>query len=179
MRALHRVGWIGLTLVGAFMLFAVASDLAADHRSGIPVDHTGTFAKLAGQDFTSLSRSAPGAAHYVTTLEVGYALHELTFAALFLAIVLIPLRRSRRWAWWSCWAAMIANVGYLATFGVHDRTIFARSLVAVVAVPVLLAMCAPAIFTSRGRTVVDQPSLPAPAVGSGTCDASREAMGTV
>jgi hypothetical protein len=31
----------------------------------------------------------------VTQLEYGYALHELTFAVLFLAIVAIPFRRRR------------------------------------------------------------------------------------
>lgn len=44
-RILHRVGWIGLTLVGALMLFAVASDLAADHRSGLPTDDVGLTAR--------------------------------------------------------------------------------------------------------------------------------------
>jgi hypothetical protein len=147
-RVLHRVGWIGLTLVGALMLFAVASDLANDRKSGLPVDHAGTFAKLAGQPFAQLRASSSGVARYVTDLEVGYALHELTFAALFLVLVLIPLRRGQAWAWWGCWAVMIANVGYAVTFGAHDSTILARSLVAVIAVPVFLVLCAPTALSS-------------------------------
>jgi hypothetical protein len=146
-RLLHRIGWIGLTLVGALMVFAVASDLAADYKTGIPSDHAGTFSKLAGQPFAAVS---PGVARYVTNLEVGYALHELTFALLFLVLVLIPLRRGRAWAWWACWAVMIANIGYTATFGVHDSTILTRSLIADIAVPVFLLLCAPTALR-RGR----------------------------
>jgi hypothetical protein len=145
-RTLHRIGWIGLTVVGALMVFAVASDLAADHRTGLPSDHAGTFTRLAGEPFAALRSASPGAARYTTTLEVGYALHELTFAALFLAIVLIPLRRRENWAWFACWAVMIATVGYAASFGRHDPAILGRSLGAAIAVPVLLLLCAPAVF---------------------------------
>lgn len=53
----------------------------------------------------------------MTTLEAGYALHE---AMLFLAVVLVPLRRRQRWAWWACWSLMIAEVGYLVTIAEHD-----------------------------------------------------------
>jgi len=89
-KVLHRVGWIGLTLIGAFLLFAVANDLRADHGTGLPVDHTGAFAAVAGQSFDTVRQSTPGVARYITTMEVGYALHELTFVVLFLALVLIP-----------------------------------------------------------------------------------------
>jgi hypothetical protein len=150
-RLLHRVGWIGLTLIGALMLFAVASDLAADRQTGIPGDHSGTYAKLAGHPFADLVSSSPGVARYVTNLEVGYALHELTFAVLFLVLVLVPLRRGQRWAWFTGWAVMIANIGYTATFGGHDSTIFTRSLVADIAVPVLLLLCAPTVFSPSRR----------------------------
>ena len=42
------VVWALLLILGAFFLFAVASDLAADARSGIHNDHVGTFRSLAG-----------------------------------------------------------------------------------------------------------------------------------
>jgi hypothetical protein len=141
------------------MLFAVASDLAADHRTGLPSDHAGTFTDLAGQAFGSVVAASPGVARYVTNLEVGYALHELTFAVLFLVLVLVPLRRGNVWAWLACWAVMIANVGYTATFGFHDSTILGRSLVADVAVPVLLVLCAPTVF---GRRSTAAPAASAP-----------------
>lgn len=161
-RILHRVGWIGLTLVGALMLFAVASDLSGDHGSGLPTDHAGTFTKLAGRSFATVKAASPGVARYITNLEVGYALHELTFAALFLSVVLIPLRRGRAWAWWTCWAIMIANVGYAVTFGGHDSTILGRSLVAVIVVPILLALCAPTALRRPDRkpTVTAVPNDP-------------------
>jgi hypothetical protein len=37
-RVLHRVGWVGLALVAALLLFAVAADLIADRDSGLPSD---------------------------------------------------------------------------------------------------------------------------------------------
>lgn len=81
----------------------------------------------------------PGTARYITLLERGYALHELTFALLFLLIVAIPFRHRQRWAWWAAWTPMIANLGYTLTFGVHDHTILTRSLIVDIALPVLLA----------------------------------------
>jgi hypothetical protein len=94
-------------------------------------------------------------ARYITTMEVGYALHELTFVVLFLALVLIPLRRRQPWAWWTCWAVMIANLGYTFTIARHDSTIMTRSLIADIAVPVLLLLCAPAVFRRRGAARAD------------------------
>jgi len=147
----HRVGWIGLTLIAAFPLFAVANDLRANQSTGLPVDHTGAFTAVAGQSFDTVRQSTPGVARYITTMEVGYALHELTFVVLFLALVLIPLRRRQTWAWWTCWAIMIANLGYTFTIAHHDSTILTRSLIADIAVPVLLLLCTPAVF-ARPRT---------------------------
>ncbi|MBO0881465.1 MAG: hypothetical protein J2P17_14185 [Mycobacterium sp.] len=149
-KVLHRVGWIGLVLIAAFLLFAVANDLRADQGTGIPVDHAGAFTSIAGQSFDTVRQSTPGVARYVTTVEVGYALHELTFVVLFLALVLIPLRRRQAWAWWTCWAIMIANLGYTVTIARHDSTILTRSLIADIAVPVLLLLCAPAVFRPSG-----------------------------
>src|SRR5690349_15506911 len=56
-KVLHRVGWIGLTLIAAFLLFAVANDLRADHSTGLPVDHTGAFTAVAGQSFDAVRQS--------------------------------------------------------------------------------------------------------------------------
>ena len=104
----HTASWIGLLLLGAFNVFAVAADLAADAGTGLPSDHTGTFTKLAGTSWASFKTARPGAAHYITLLGRGYALHELVFALLFLIIVAVPLRTRQWWAWWACWSVMIA-----------------------------------------------------------------------
>jgi hypothetical protein len=139
-----------LTVIAAFLLFAVVNDLRADSSTGIPVDHAGVFTTVAGRSFDAVKQSSPGVARYISTMEVGYALHELTFVALFLAVVLIPLRRRQPWAWWTCWAVMIANLGYTFTIAHHDSTILSRSLIADIAVPILLVLSAPAVF-ARSR----------------------------
>jgi len=143
------IAWVLLLLLGLFFLIAPAADLAGDARQGLPTDHQTTFTKLAGSNFANLKQSAPGTARYVTLLERGYALHELTFGLLFLAIVAVPFRRRERWAWWACWAVMVANLGYTLTFGQHDSTVLQRSLIGDIALPVLLLVSAPSFFSRR------------------------------
>lgn len=138
--------WVLLLLLGAFYLFAPISDLVADARTGLPSDHTGAFASIVGTPFDSVKQSSPRIASYITTLEVAYAVHELVFGILFLAILAIPFRRRQRWAWWACWAVMLANITYSLTFGRHDSTILYRSLVADILLPVLLLVHIPAFF---------------------------------
>ncbi len=46
---------------------------------------------------------------------------------------------------------MIANLGYTLTFGVHDPTILTRSLIADIALPVLLLTHIPAFFELTQR----------------------------
>lgn len=135
-----------LFLLDLFYVFGALSDLRSDAGSGLPVDHNGTFASVAGTSFTHLRAVAPGVAHYITVLESGYAWHELTFALLFLAVLVFPFRRRQRWAWWAAWIPMIANLGYTFTFGAHDSAILARSLIATIARPVLLLAHIPAFF---------------------------------
>ena len=146
----QTASWVGLILLGAFNLFAVASDLASDSSTGLPNDHTGTFSKLARTSWASFSAVHPGAAKYITLLERGYALHELVFAILFLVIVAIPLRARQWWAWWACWVVLIAYLGYTFTFGIHDSTILGRSLIGVIALPVLLLAQLGGLLRVRG-----------------------------
>lgn len=141
-----------LLLLGLFYVFGAISDLVADAGTGIPVDHRGAFIALAGSTFDYTQVTAPGTASYITTLEHGYALHELTFALLFIVILAIPFRRRRRWAWWAAWILMIANLGYTFTFGIHDPQILSRSLIADIALPVLLLAHIPAFF-GHGRAL--------------------------
>ncbi len=138
--------WALLLVLGAFFVFASLSDLTADARVGLPADHVGTFARLAGIPWGSAKHTASGLTRYVTLLEVAYAVHELVFALLYLVIVAIPFRRGARWAWWSCWAVMLANLTYSLTFGRYDSTILLRSLIADVALPVLLLLQIPVFF---------------------------------
>ncbi len=89
-------------------------------------------------------------ARYFTNLEYAYALHELVFALLFLAVVLVPFRRRERWAWAVCWATVTASVGYSLTFGTHDATVMRYRLVTDIGIPVLL-LAAPTFFTKPPR----------------------------
>ena len=140
--------WVLLLVLGAFFLFAAVSDLAADARTGLPTDHLAAFAQVTGSAWASAKQAAPGVTTYVTLLEYAYAVHELVFGILFVIIVAIPFRHRQRWAWWACWAVMLANVAYTLTFGRHDRTLLSRSLVADIVLPVLLVIYAPAFFLS-------------------------------
>jgi hypothetical protein len=140
------IAWVLLLLLGAFYLFAPISDLLADARTGLPSDHTGTFAGVVGMTWESAKQVAAGPAKYITLLEVAYAVHELVFGILFIVIVAIPFRQRKRWAWWVCWAVMLANVTYSLTFGRYDMKILYRSLIADIALPILLLIHIPAFF---------------------------------
>lgn len=148
------VAWILLILLGAFFLFAPLADLAADARVGLPSDHLGAFSAVAGSPWSAALQSSPHVAHYITMLEIAYAVHELVFGILFLAIVAISFRHRARWAWWAWWAVELANLTYTLTFGAHDTTILTRSLIALIALPVLLLVQAPAFFGKRAPVAV-------------------------
>jgi lysylphosphatidylglycerol synthetase-like protein (DUF2156 family) len=140
------VAWALLLVLGAFFLFAARSDLAADSRVGLPSDHLGTFRALAGLSWSAACQSSSALTHYITLLEAAYAIHELVFGALFLIIVAIPFRRRARSAWWACWVPLLATLAYALSFGTHDSAILARSLIALIGLPVLLLLQAPAFF---------------------------------
>ncbi len=141
-----KVAWALLLVLGAFFVVAAVSDLAADLRTGLPADHTAAFGQIVGSGWASATAPTPGLAHYITLLEIAYAVHELVFGLLFLVIVAIPFRRRMRWAWWACWVPLLANLSYSLTFGRHDSTLLARSLVGDVGLPSLLLIHVPAFF---------------------------------
>ncbi len=144
--------WVLMLALGALFVFASLSDLNADRGVGIPTDHTATFTTIAGAPFQSVKQASPQVATYITTLEVAYAVHELVFGILFLIILAIPFRRRMRWAWWACWAVMLAYITYSLTFGRHDATTLYRSLVADILLPILLLVHVPAFFGQRNRS---------------------------
>jgi hypothetical protein len=140
------VAWILLLLLGAFFLFASLSDLIADRGTGLPSDHQETFRVVTGMAWSTAQRSSPGITRYITLLEITYAVHELVFALLFLIIVAIPFRQRARWAWWACWVPMLANLTYSFTFAKYASTTLTYSLIADIALPVLLLLHVPAFF---------------------------------
>lgn len=140
------IAWIGLWLLGALFLFASLSDLLADIRTGLPSDHSGTFRNIVGTSWSSTQQMQSGITHYITLLETAYAVHELVFALLFLVIIALPFRRRARWAWGACWIPMLANLTYSLTFGRYDSMTLTYSLVADIALPLLLLIHLPAFF---------------------------------
>src|SRR5260370_19571690 len=147
------VAWVLLLLLGALFLFGSLSDLLADGRSGLPSDHLDAFSTISGVAWSSAKLSSSGITHYITSLEIAYAVHELVFGLLFLIIVAIPFRRRARWAWWACWVPMLANLTYTFAIGHYGTTTLVYSLIAYVALPVLLLIHIPALFGKSSQSL--------------------------
>jgi hypothetical protein len=146
------VAWILLLLLGVLFLFASLSDLLADVRTGLPSDHLEAFRAISGMTWSQAQVAAPGITHFVTELQIAYAVHELVFGVLFLIIVAIPFRQRARWAWWACWVPVLANLTYTFTIGHYGTTTLVYSLIADVALPVLLLLHIPAFFGRARRS---------------------------
>jgi hypothetical protein len=126
--------------------------LLADTRTGLPTDHLEAFRAISGMTWSQAQLTSPGITHFVTSLEIAYAVHELVFGVLFLIIVAIPFRQRARWAWWACWVPVLANLTYTITIGHYGTTTLIYSLIAVVALPILLLLHIPAFFGTSRRT---------------------------
>lgn len=151
LRGWRLAGWLLMMALAVFPALSAMLDLLADARTRLPADHSGTFTTLAGSSFAQVRATAPGIARYITLLERGYAVHELTFALLLTVIIAVPFRQGHRWALWAIWLALIADLGYTLTFGVYDHAILARALIVDFALPALLLAHLPVFFT-RPRT---------------------------
>jgi hypothetical protein len=127
----------------------------ADARTGLPSDHLEAFHTIAGVTWTSAKLASPKLTQYATLLEVIYAVHELVFGLLFLIIIAIPFRRRARWAWWACWVPMFANLTYTFAIAHYSTTTLVYSLIADVALPVLLLIHIPVFF---GKSTQHAPS---------------------
>lgn len=151
------VTWLMLLMLGVLLLLASLFDLLADASSGLPSDHLDAFRTLVGVTWSSAQHSSLAITHYITSLEIAYAVHELVFAFLFLIIVAIPFRRYARWAWWACWVPMLANLTYTFTLAHYSPTTLAYSLIADVALPALLLLQIPAFFLSHRERISEVP----------------------
>ena len=147
-----KIAWILLLVVAAFPVLAAVADLASVTSTGLPSDHLPAFAQITGTAWQSLRVSAPGVARYISLLEVAYAVHELVFGILFLAIVAIPFRSRQAWAWWASWVVLLADIGYSLTFARQDAVLLRRSLLVDITLPVLLLIQLPGFLGGRHRT---------------------------
>ncbi|HXR66445.1 MAG TPA: hypothetical protein VN729_11000 [Ktedonobacteraceae bacterium] len=143
------VSWILLFLLGVLFFLASIFDLLADIRTGLPSDHLEAFHALTGLTWSNAQQSTPQIVHYVTTLEITYAVHEMVFALLFLLIVTFPFRRRARWSWWACWVPMLANLTYTFALAHYSTTTLIYSLIADIALPILLLIHIPAFFRKQ------------------------------
>lgn len=146
------VAWSLLLLLGVFFLFASLSDLLADARTGLPSDHLEAFHIITGLTWANAQQLLPQITRYITLLEMTYAVHELVFGLLFLLIVLFPFRQRARWAWWACWIPMLANLTYSFAIAHYSTTTLIYSLIADIALPVLLLIHIPAFFGKAARS---------------------------
>lgn len=142
-----QVAWILLLLLGVLFVLASLLDLVSDARIGIPSDHLTAFQTITGLAWTNAKSSTTPITHFVTSLEVAYAVHELVFGLLFLLIVAIPFRRRARWSWWACWIPMLTNLTYTFTIAHYSSTTLVYSLIPDIALPVLLLVHIPAFFS--------------------------------
>jgi hypothetical protein len=158
-RSFYRVTWLLLLIAALLTVLFPLLDIAGTARTGLPSDHAAAYRTLAGHSFPGIQPTGP--TRYIRQLEYGYALHELTFALLFLVLVAIPVRTGQRWAWLACWLILIATVGYTITFAHYSTKTFAYSLVPDIAIPVLLLMQAPRFWKQNaGVTPAGQPAHP-------------------
>jgi hypothetical protein len=144
-----KVTWVLLVLLAVFPILAPIADLVGIAMNGIPSDHVPAFASISGSSWSGVKASSSGVAGFISQLETEYALHELVFGILFLMIVAVPFRRGERWAWFACWAVLIADIGYSLTLARHDAVLLRQSLIAVISLPVLLLVQAPRFFRRR------------------------------
>jgi hypothetical protein len=128
-------------------------DLIAAARGTLPSDHSSTFKVLTGTTLENAVRVQHSATRYATHMEIGYAVYELLFAALFLAVAVIPLRRGNRWAWWCCWLIIGPLAIFAARFGAHDSGNLSAAIVAVA-----IAVVALLVLRPRNGTRRDDPS---------------------
>lgn len=86
-------------------------------------------------------------------------MHELVFGLLFLLIVAIPFRRRARWAWGACWIPMLANLTYTFTIAHFSTMTLIYSLIADIALPILLLVHIPAFFGKASQSLRSAPSV--------------------
>ena len=156
-----RAGWVRpvallvVVAAGAFLAVGVVFDLLSHAVGKLPTDHGSTF-----RAFTEMTRQQAGAAAqpvtaYVTRAEAGYAVmncfspRAFSYAALFLVVAMIPLRRGQRWAWWCCWLLVFALAAFAALFGARNSLNLSASILIGVVVAI-------ALIALRLRTTVGQ-----------------------
>src|SRR5258705_363294 len=64
--AWQTTAWVLLLVLGGFYLFGATNDMIADGGAGIPTDHTGTFAAVAGTNWDLAQHTNPGTTAYIT-----------------------------------------------------------------------------------------------------------------
>ncbi len=127
-----------ILLGGAFLAIGAIFDLATDASGNLPDDHGATFKALTSLTWQQATAVAHPVTTYVTRAEAGYATYELLFGVLLLVVAAIPLRRGERWAWWCCWALVLAFTAFATLFGAHNTADLWAAIVAALLVALAL-----------------------------------------
>ena len=94
----HRISWIVLTALGAFVLFVSFVSAYRAYGGNYGIGGTAVGAVAAGRPQVLLAlRGIRGTS----------AAYAAAFSVLFLCIVLGPYKRGEAWAWWSLLAALV------------------------------------------------------------------------
>lgn len=143
-------------LGGVFLAIGAVFDLATDAAGNLPADHGATFKALTSLTWQQATAAAHPVTTYVTRAEAGYAAYELLFGVLLLVVAAIPLRRGERWAWWCCWALVLAFAAFATLFGVHNSA----DLWAAIVAGLLVALALIALLPTRKASEAAAPAQP-------------------
>ncbi len=155
MQRAQRVAWILPLIVGAgFVAWGAMAAALPNHLLGpggrpiLPAGYEG----FSGGSWSELARTAPTTAGYIAVLFRMYAIYNVVFGLMAIAITVTAFRRGERWAWW---ALLVGNAMALVSAMRYDWIVNAigpfelSEYLGLVLVCGALAVTAP--FTAMGR----------------------------
>lgn len=162
-RSTRRAAWVrpvALAIVllgGTFLAIGAVFDLVTDAAGQLPADHGATFKAVTSLTWQQATAVAHPVTPYITRAEAGYAAYELLFGVLFLIVAAIPLRRGERWAWWCCWAIVLAFAAFGTLFGAHNSANLGAAITAGLLVALALLALLPTGKAAEAAAPAESP----------------------
>ncbi len=123
MKPWRRVAWILVLLADAgFGAWGAMAALVPDHLlgpSGMPILAAG-YEGFSRGSWSELTSTAPMTVGYIQVLFRMYAVFNVVFALMAVAITVTAFRRGERWAWW---ALLVGNTIAFVSAMTYDRTV--------------------------------------------------------